>query len=481
MRLIPPFTVRGNGQSIHIGEIGIMVRITNLYNATIVRFCVRMKRLSLRTRVYGDQFASFERDIIWDRKHAGWVKFIGENRFILIKSPFSGQSSAFCYIAPDDLDIKEGQLLELEVGPLERYGTKKDPKTGMMVPALEYYYVEAFHDIKVNLKKPFSAKEFKERLTYNWVGANQDNLGDAIALQMLSCPSDIYGPGGIGGQTLNVSSSKKPLDDLKRTISQFLPLEFTKRNKKYEFDFIKGTQDAVALCKRRNAGRVEESSYNFLKIVDPNSNPLPIQVPTIIQNACYCKKYEGFDPEVLDFFLTSLMLHPRIGEESINMIEANLRFVMEEIEPEYSGQYLPIDRFAITRLAMSECRLNDEKTLDESSFDRSKGAFTQLYREFLDLKSDVFLPGKDSYAIPNTRVSYAYANLGQNDIEVLKRIFRLVRERGESWLQVQLLFDSQIKPRMTQGQLRESIERLNNSGRIIQKENGAFVRPLKVG
>jgi hypothetical protein len=66
-----------------------------------------MKRLSLENRTTGAEFASFERDLIWDRPHAGWVEFVGQNRFRLRKSPFSKHYAAHQYFAPSDLNIKK--------------------------------------------------------------------------------------------------------------------------------------------------------------------------------------------------------------------------------------------------------------------------------------------------------------------------------------------------------------------------------------
>lgn len=95
---------------------------------------------------------------------------------------------------------------------------------------------------------------------------------------------------------LSCYPQQKPFNDLRRTISQFLPLDFTRRNSTYEFDLIQTMQDAESLRRRRAANRVRESSYNFLKLIDPAAASLPVQIPTILQNAEYIKRTDdNFD------------------------------------------------------------------------------------------------------------------------------------------------------------------------------------------
>lgn len=124
------------------------------------------------------------------------------------------------------------------------------------------------------------------------------------------------------------------------------------------------------------------------------------------------------------------MLHPTVDDGAVGTIESELRYIHEQIEPEQEGADLSIDRYAITKLAMSLCRFNFTPRLDEGSFGLGREWFTRPYREFLDLRRDVFRPWEESFAAPKVSVSYAHSSLGPKDIEVLSSIFRLTRERG---------------------------------------------------
>lgn len=125
-----------------------------------------MQRFSLDSRAYGAQFASFERELIFERKHASWVEYVGKHRLRLRKSPFSEHYAPHQHFAPPDLDM--------------------------------YHFVENCRRIELNLKRPIDPKELMYRLTMNWRGAEHDSLGQSMALQLLSCPQDVYGAGGIG-------------------------------------------------------------------------------------------------------------------------------------------------------------------------------------------------------------------------------------------------------------------------------------------
>ncbi len=85
---------------------------------------------------------------------------------------------------------------------------------GGICPPVRVSFRWGCNRIKLHLKKPIETDEFLQRLTINWKGGECDNLGQAIAMQIISCPPDIYGPGGIGAQSLNTSPSKKPLKTL---------------------------------------------------------------------------------------------------------------------------------------------------------------------------------------------------------------------------------------------------------------------------
>ena len=183
-----------------------------------------MRAPSLAVRSYGAQFAAFERELIFDRPHAGWARSIGRREIVLGKSPFSEHVSPHPYVLPEDLAIPEGAFVELTVGRLRRERPSADIGTGDVRFSREYYPVEAVRIGEVPLPKPYlSPDEFRARLVVDWCDADSDQLDYAIALQLLSCPRDVYGIGGIGSQSFSMPSARSPLDQLRRTIARQLP------------------------------------------------------------------------------------------------------------------------------------------------------------------------------------------------------------------------------------------------------------------
>ncbi len=128
--------------------------------------------------------------------------------------------------------------------------------------------------------------------------------------------------------------------------------------------------------------------------MNPVAPPLPVQVPTTIVNAHKIGVEKEANLDLLEYLLYSLMLRPVIKRSAINEIEAGMRLVKEQVEPESVALELPIDRYAITKLAMAICRLEGREEIDDSAFSRSKETFFELYREFLDTRKDHFKPGR---------------------------------------------------------------------------------------
>ena len=72
-----------------------------------------MKRISLNSRSLGSEFATFERELMRPDRHAGWVKFIAQGVIRLRRSPFSEHYSDIYYYVPDDVHLREGELVDL--------------------------------------------------------------------------------------------------------------------------------------------------------------------------------------------------------------------------------------------------------------------------------------------------------------------------------------------------------------------------------
>jgi hypothetical protein len=437
-----------------------------------------MKRISLNSRSLGSEFAAFERELMRPDRHVGWVKFLAARVIKLRRSPFSEHYSDCFYYVPEDIALREGELVDLNVGPLRWAGIKIED--GSVFPSYKASYreVRSFEKSVLRLPRPrIDAKDFQYFLTEQWRDADYDDLGKSLALQLLSCPSDIYGNGGIGAQSICLSTKKGPLLDLRSTIRNSLPIEFTGKSDRYRFDIIEKDEQTEALKDRLGQSSSRETSFNFLTVMNPIADPLPVQVPTTIVNAHKMGTEKEANLDVLDYLLYSLMLRPVIKRSAINEIEAGMRLVKEQVEPESVALELPIDRYAITKLAMAICRLEGKEEIDDSAFSRSKETFFELYREFLDTRKDHFKPGKSAYGRKGVR-SQVSGQLDANDLILLSYVRKISRQQGKEYVTVQDLKNELGKKRYQRFDLDRSLERLNNFGKVIRSENMSSFKPI---
>ncbi len=437
-----------------------------------------MKRISLNSRTLGSEFAGFERELMRPDRHAGWVKFIANGVIKLRRSPFSEHYSDSFYYVPEDVRLNEGELVNLNVGPLRWAGIKIED--GSVFPSYKASYREVRSAEKGVLRMPhprIDAKDFQYFLTEQWRDAEYDDLGKSLALQLLSCPPDVYGNGGIGAQSICLSTKKGPLLDLKSTLRNSLPIEFTGRSDLYRFDIIEKEEQTEALHEKLGQTSSRETSFNFLTVMNPVADPLPVQVPTTIVNAHKIGVEKEANLDVLEYLLYSLMLRPVIKRSAVTEIEAGMRLVKEQVEPESVELELPIDRYAITKLAMAICRLEGKEEIDDSAFSKSKETFFQLYREFLDTRRDHFKPGKRSYGGKGVRSQVA-GQLDANDLILLSYVRKISRQLGKEYVTVQEIKAELGKKRYRRFDLDRSLERLNNFGRVIRSENMSAFKPI---
>jgi hypothetical protein len=434
--------------------------------------------LSLRNRVIGP-WAGFEREVIGSPGHAGWVRYVGQRRVQLRKSPFLPPDPTRTYLLPDDLILNEDELVELSVdGRMARVDTLAKGSV-LAEDYVIFYAVAGARRINVPMPRPYlDTDDFLARLLVNWKGGEQDHLDKSIALQLLSCPRTALGPGGIGSQSFDLSGAPKALDELKRSFNVNLPLEFSRPNSRYEMDFLGSIEDLSALRRRIASGTVEEASYNYLKMVDPSHHPLPQHVPTIIYNATFRPISRVPDPDIMEFQLYGLALRPVITEEMLVQIEKLLGQVLEEWDPAYAEYNIGFDKDSLAKIAMALCRLYRRDRLEEDMLDRSRSWFKELYRFFADLRLNYTRPGGSSRVASDVRVSYAHDRQGPHDMEVLREIHRGVNEIGLDYVSFAGLKKA-LRKRVTADEIRDSISRLVQGGLVLSKENDNLFRPVR--
>jgi stalled ribosome alternative rescue factor ArfA len=200
-------------------------------------------------------------------------------------------------------------------------------------------------------------------------------------------------------------------------------------------------------------------------------------VPTTIVNAHKIGVEREPNLDVLEYLLYALMLRPVVRRSAIEEIETGMRLVKEQVEPESVELELPIDRYAITKLAMAICRLDGKDEIDDSAFSKSKETFFELYREFLDTRRDHFKPGKGSYGRKGVR-SQVSGQLSANDMILLSYVRKISRQQGKEYVTVQDLKVELGKKRYQRYDLDRALERLNNFGRVIRSENMSAFKPI---
>ncbi len=432
--------------------------------------------------MFGGQFGSIEKKVVWGSPHIGWVKKLDQGKLILRKTPFADQPRSGPYVLPPDVDIPDRTFVELEVGHPRREGLKIDRATRILTWRSEWFPVEHWRPIPLPRPSPsLSPGEFKQRLIVNYKDGQADYLDQALAYQVLSCPPGLYGAGGIGSQSLSVSTGPTPLDHLRTTLRRTIPPDFFRPRSDHEFDILEQLSQAERLERRRLSGSVDEASYNYLKFVDPAKDVPPIQIPTILHNAEYRVISPYPDADVQEYIYDAWLVQPFVEESAITKMESYLKLIRDLVEPEYIGQHLPFDRLAIAKVAMAHARMEFRDRLDETALIRGRDAFLGLYKYFRDLKANIFRPGGPAWEQPQVNVSFAEARMGPHDAEVRVIIMRLVREQGEPWAGIVPIVEAARAEDITPGQVERSLRRLSDLGFVLVKDNMTRFRPFDLG
>ncbi len=431
------------------------------------------RQFYLEGREYGWQFAPFENELIFNDLHAGWLEYISGDRCRLRKSPYSRHYSLHTYRLPHNTYLPEGVLIRFEVGRLIRERPSLIPKSRYLEFGDEFYEVLGWEIIEPKIIKPaLSSDDFAARLIYNWPNGELDLLDKGMALEILSCPPGLYGIGGIGSQSFNVSSwSPQPLKDLKRTILGFLPREFKSGSRLFELHFSENKSEYNRIQDMRNDRHLDELSYNFLTYVNPARDPLPIQATTMIRNARYKAREKSFDPDVKDFILTAHYISPSVGDDEIALMVKGLRFVHDSVFPRLAGMPIPIDSHAIGKLAMALARFKLTPKLDESTLRESQKWLNEMIAELIDAREHLFKPGNASAVESYAMASYNDFSKGPYDLMVLEAAYRAREEKGLTEIPSSEIFADGSLKKISEHLISQALNNLVDRGRLLPKKN----------
>lgn len=448
-----------------------------------------MKRFSLLDRDRG--FTDFERELMRTDEMKGFVHWISADSFVLQYSPFTIHHRPFiCRIMDPMIERPlENNFVEVE-GRIKR-DRNVTVNDGLPVAKETIFLdVERIIPLVFNPRKPHQhavtehlfemfgleppvshADDFIFMIESHWTNTENENVGLALALQLVSCPYQAYGYGGIGLTPFSYHSKhpKKRLIRFKSIVRSMIPRDFTRGHTLYTHCFIDGPERFGLI--RRARRRSPEVGYNHLfRIL--NETEYPTQIPLVMLESQPKKSLPEMGPDFYNYYLTALMMQSHIKEEHLNMFRRGKR----ELEKSLSDTKTPIsvilDPNAINRLSMSFYRLHLATDLDDFLFDKARRFVMDNVLDFEYKYRDIL---KESEGATYDRgVGYATERLPWHVHEdstvfaVYAKVKELREETGQPVLMESLYayFDRKV--------VTNALEVLWNKGKLFQIRDGIY-------
>lgn len=422
----------------------------------------------------------FERELLRPGVHKGWVRLEPDRYFQLVYNPWMRSwPGRHLYRLPDDVNISQGQFVELEVGRKETQIQKLQARTNLAGTYKVVYPVEKITTLKPPTQKPqeMTAKDFLSRICGDWVGAELDLLDLSVALQVLSCPPESVPVGGLGSQSYNLGGTKKPLTALKDTIRMSLPKEFFSPNENFYFDLIESAERDQSFKSNYNTQDVSEISYNYItRVMRLSGKPLRINIPTIIQNAKMKSNSFGPDYEAIDYALSAHMVQPVIPSSMTKKLKKHVKAFRDEIVPLYRGYNIELDPHSTFRIAMAMCRLHFKHELDETILRKGWKDVADLFKDYLYYLKNEFEDEEYTYKEPSTYTS-ENENYPKNDL-VLNNTVLDIYDASKDWVPIDDL-RAKLKGKMKDDAFETSLDNIYNHGWIILSPDLHSIQPVE--
>jgi len=435
-----------------------------------------MNPIRLSDRTVG--FFAFEREFLKESNHRGFVKFTGDGTFQLVSNQFmKPREGHFEYRLPEDIVLHDNQLVELSVGP-RLCKVDEFAKRSTLAASYRYYYeVLDAQPLQYRPPRPYiSRDEFLYRLTRNWNRAHEDQLDECIALQVLSCPPNTVPIGGIGSQTLHYGTTKSPLAHLSKTIAMSLPGECFGHNSTFRFGIVENLTQNAHLRRIFELRTIPEISYNYMTIIKLSGKPLPIAVPTLVENATFNGERQEPDRDVLEYVLLSHFREPVVSDQMVDKFIRCIKEIREDQAPAFLRLGIDIDKFSINRVAQAFCRLDFKDAVDDDVVARSRRWLKSVFARYYEAIEDTFDTKGDAYREPSPKPISVYEDLPKREKLVLKKIVELFDETGQE-------VSTNTAAQALTGQLDEtsvvaSIDKLYLEGFVVRGTSGKGYKPL---
>ena len=433
---------------------------------------MRTQKLDLDRREFSSWWAPFEQELIRinQQEHIGWAVPTSNKTFKLKFTPFSQHYNNYIYIIPSP-DLMPPNNVCVEIKPFKIVQKIKLDENSTFGKYENYCIVDSFKEYKLGIPKPdIDKKDILYYCSENWVGAREDYLDEMLALQLVSCPSSLFGKGGLGAVASKISKHgnlvKSIVTELGSTYNGIIPSNFQKMNDWYYFSLIKNPSKIDSIKQERKRTSCE---INYCKPcltfeeAQLTINNIQIQIPMLITRAKY-KKSNAMSEKylLLQYQLTALMYTPNFDD--VKKYKDNISKVIEqhEINPIFN-----IDTNSINKLALSFARLDLHNKLSNQEINQSVDLFFHLWNDWEPYISEINSINKSRSTMQATDIN---SNMTHDEQRFLVELRKLHDETNEKWIDREIL-EQRLENKIRNYDLFEIAQNLCNLGFIIQKNN----------
>jgi hypothetical protein len=459
----------------------------------------------------GSELAEFERALLFDpeKQHWGWARWPegGDGRiFTLSKSPFLDPlGTPAYYVLPEGYEHppSEGQFVQVEAeGRPHREVDIKNLVAGKLEYKYISYGVRAIAEVPDRklidiLPRPrLYIDEFRAQTTINFDHAEQDNLDLVLPLQLVSCPTNEAGKGGLAirresfleGAGGSVSPEHRAIvRQFKEGVLSEVPSGFREVNPAYIYKLVSARGEA-------GIGALMKKVREVNLMADPGTS-LKVHMPLIHLQSRY-RFRQPLSSDVVSYQLTALICQPHLRRQDIKPVEAAIRKARKRMEKmSIDLNMTPLaevkiaEAFARMRLVQNNAIyrfLGDASKLLESQ----RKAAEDLYEDYWSSQVEAYADLRSAFdgveirgiraggKLRSLNVGHFDSSLSRRDIAVYIEVRRLMQESGASYVKRKGL---KASLGMDDAGLAESLEMLRNRGYVIMLQNGTLIKVFDLG
>jgi hypothetical protein len=456
--------------------------------------------VALKRDWLGSEFADFERALLFDddKEHWGWCRWLeggGDRVFTLSKSPFlEPRGIPTYYVLPAGFERapSEGQFLQVEVD-----GPQHDEFYPQRLRSFGVRQVRDIPDrelIEILPRPRLYIDEFRQQATANFDRAHLDNLDLVLPLQLVSCPSNEAGRGGLTlrresflDQGNGNSAHEAEVRAFKKGVVQAIPSGFRLANPAYVYRLVtpKNEPAVMSLCKK-----VREVNL----MTDPGTS-LKIHMPMIHLQSRY-RYRQPLSSDVVSYQLTALICQPHLRRQDIKPIESSIKKARKRMEKlSIDLNMTPLAEVKVAE-AFARMRLVQNNAIYRYLGDASKLLQTQskaaeeLYEDYWESQVEAYADLRSAYDgvelqgvkvgkhKRSVSVGHFDSHLSRRDISVYVEIRRATAESGADYVTRDALKKSLG---MDEANLAESLDLLRTRGYLIMLRNGSLIKVFDLG